>query len=401
MRASRTIRCLAFVAAGALVASCGDDGGGTDAQSSEPSSSESAGSPAVPGQSYKVMISGDFTSPVFAVPESLVAATSVLEKIPGLEIVQCNTKGDPTAALECERKAVDEKVVAVLSGLGVLAASHEVLTQAGIPVVGYAVETQPNAFSVTSGIGNYAALGVGVAKAGCKRMATIFLDAGAEQLPDIIKAGAELNGATEVARAGAPANAPDLAAPVAILMDADPDCIVVSLPPTMVVQAVTAIDQAGADDDLLLSGVNAIFGPETLETLGPLADGVLIPAVQVDPADDAPVVDEVKEAMADVDESVEVTSTAISTWATSKILETALASIDGEITPASVLAAMNALRDVDVHGAIHNYSSIELTNPIVKRSFNHYAINYKIEDGKFVRQGDFYDLAPVLEDLKF
>ena len=71
------------------------------------------------------------------------------------------------------------------------------------------------------------------------------------------------------------------------------------------------------------------------------------------------------------------------------------------MTPASTLAALNALRDVDLNGAIHSYSSIELTNPLVTRSFNHYAVNYKIVDGKFVRQGDFYDLKPVMEGLKF
>lgn len=348
---------------------------------------------------FKVMVSGDFTSQVFAAPESLAAATAVLEKVPGLEIVSCDSKGEAGAAEACEVKAIDEGVVAVLNGLGTLARSHERLNQANIPVVGYAQETVPNAFSVTSGIGNYAALGVGVAKAGCKRVATLYLEGSGEILPNIIKSGAELSGSKEVARAATPNNAPDLAAPVTKLMDADPQCIVLSVPPAMVVQAVTAINQTGKK--VMLSGVNAIFPPEVLETLGPLANGIIIPAVQLDPTDKAPVVAKIKKAMASVDKDAEFTSSAISSWAAATVLATAFGDIKGEITPASTLAAMNALRDVDVQGAIHDFSAIELTNPIVKRSFNHYAVNYKIAKGKFVRQGTFYDLKPVLENLKF
>lgn len=350
---------------------------------------------------FKVMVSGDFTSPVFAAPEGLAAAKSVLQKVPGVEIISCDTKGDPTGAQTCEQKAVDENVVAVLNSLGALAASHPTLTAHNIPVVGYAQETVPNGFSVASGIGNYAALGVGVAKAGCKRVATLYLEGGAggEALPNIIKSGAELTGSKEVARAAAPNNAPDLSAPVARLMDGNPQCIILSVPPTMVVQAVTAIHQTGKK--VMLAGVNAIFTPDVLKSLGPLANGTIIPAVQLDPNDKAPVVAEIKKAMAKVDKSAPFTSTAIATWAAAKLLATALQNVTGDPTAASITAALNALRDVNLDGAIHSFSAIELTNPIVKRTFNHYAINYKVANGKFVRAGNFYDLKPVLEQLKF
>jgi branched-chain amino acid transport system substrate-binding protein len=387
MRTFWSFRGLAVAIAAALVTSAG-------------AANVTAGAASAP-PAFKVMVSGDFTSPVFAAPEGLPAAKSVLQKVPGLEVVACDTKGDPTGAQACEQKAVDENVVAVLNSLGALAASHPLLTAHNIPIVGYAQETVPNAFSVASGIGNYAALGVGVAKAGCKRVATIYLEGspGGEALPNIIKSGAELSGSKEVARAAAPNNAPDLSAPIARLMDANPQCIVLSLPPTMVAQAVTAIHQTGKK--VLLAGVNAIFTPDVLKSLGPLANGVIIPAVQLDPNDKAPVVAKIKKAMAAVDKSAPFTSTAISTWASATVLATALKSIRGEVTPASTLAALNALRNVNLDGAIHPFSAIELTNPIVKRSFNHYAINYKVANGKFVRVGTFYDLKPVLEQLKF
>jgi ABC-type branched-subunit amino acid transport system substrate-binding protein len=202
-----------------------------------------------------------------------------------------------------------------------------------------------------------------------------------------------------VARAGVPDNAPDLSAAVAKLLDANPECIVLSLPPTMVVQAVTAIHQTGKK--VLLAGVSAVFPPDTLKTLGPLSEGILIPAIQLDPTDPAPVIQEIRQAIADTDKSAAFTSTSVLTWASAKVLAVALANIKGDVTAASTMDALNALRDVDLHGAIHSYSSIPLTNPLVTRSFNHYAINYTIVNGKFARQGDFYDLKAVLEGLKF
>ncbi|MCU1346239.1 MAG: putative substrate-binding transporter protein component [Acidimicrobiia bacterium] len=390
------------------LAACGDDKGSTAATTAAPVAAPAATTATpttppstVPAQKFKVMVTGDFTSPGFAVPESAAAAKSVLKDVPGLEIVECDSKGDINASQACERKAVDEKVVAVVNGLGTMARGHDILTKAGIPIVGTTQETKTatTAFAVSSGIGSYAALGIGVAQAGCKRVATIYTQSGGEVLPNIIKSGAIVSGSTEVARSGVPDNAPDLSAPVAKLLDANPDCIVLSLPPTMVVQAVTAIQQSGKK--VALAGVSAIFPPATLASLGAKAEGILIPAIQLDPTDPAPAIQEIKQAIASTDKDAKFTSTSVLTWASAKVLATAVANIKGDITAASTLASLTALRDVDLHGAIHSYSSIEMTNPLVARTFNHYAINYKIVNGKFARQGDFYDLKPVLDNLKF
>jgi len=161
----------------------------------------------------------------------------------------------------------------------------------------------------------------------------------------------------------------------------------------------TAINQTGKK--LLVSGVAAVFPPDTLKTLGPLAEGVLIPAIQADPTDNVPALADIRQTMDTVDKSAPLTSSAVLAWASAKVLAAAIPTIKGDITAASTFAALDALRDVDMEGAIHSFSAIELTNPLVKRSFNHYAINYIVQGGKFVRQGDFYDLAPVMEGLKF
>jgi len=407
MHARLVGRALPLVMAAALVmAACGDD-------SSKAASTTAAAGPTTAGPTtvpapttvagpshapFKVMVASDFTSPTLPVPEAVAAAKVALQGIDGLQIESCDTKGDMNATSACERQAVSDGVVAVVHTLGGMSVDHSILTQAKIPIIGSVQETQPNAFAVSSGLGAFAAIGVGMANAGCKTIATIYREVGSDFLPNVIKSGAEQSGAKEVARASIPTDAPDVSAPVAKVLDANPDCIALAVAPATVVQVMTAIGQSGKKPTI--AGPAAIFPPDVLKALGPLAEGILIPGVALDPADPAPVMGQIRTAMAAIDSSAKLTNTAVLTWASAKILAAALNTIDGPVTAAQVQDALMGLRDVDLDGVIHSFSSIELASPIAKRAFNHYAINYKITNGTPTRVGDFYDLKSVIEGVK-
>ena len=77
-------------------------------------------------------------------------------------------------------------------------------------------------------------------------------------------------------------------------------------------------------------------------------------------------------------------------------LAAALPKVSGAVTPAALTTALNGLRNVDMDGVIPAWSSIPLDNPAYSRLFAHYGINYKIVNGKPVRDGDFYGVGPIL-----
>jgi hypothetical protein len=375
------------------------------------SSSKTPGSSASPGSNvtaaptttiandkpFKVMIAGDFTSSqiAFENPEIVPAAKAVLNSVPNLTVVTCDTKGDAGSAASCERTAVQDGVAAVIVGFGNIGQDQAILTKAGIPTIGDTDTTSATAFALANGYPLYTGIGTGLVSAGCKKIGTLMLD-GTGALADSIKKGAETAGGQEVARAAIPANAPDLAPAIATLRNKNADCIALSVIPTEVVQAVTAIAQSGAP--LKEAAVSAILTTDVIKSLGSSANGI----IAIDPTYDggdttSPAILQMQAGMKAIDPKAAFSQLAVVGWAAAKLLVDALPAVQGPVTPASMLAALNGLRNASTDGVMPPFSAVELPNPLYKRAFNHFGINYVITDGKLKRQGDFYDLAPALK----
>jgi ABC-type branched-subunit amino acid transport system substrate-binding protein len=346
------------------------------------------------GSTFKVMIMGDFTSAVLPVPETVPAVEAALKGVPGVQIVTCDSKGDPNAAIACEQTAVADKVAAVVNGFGYATEDTSVLNQAGIPTLGSASDTQPTSFDVAPANAEYTGLGVGAAEAGCKSAGILYLD-GTAELADAIEAGLAFKGAKEAAQAAVAINAPDLAPAVAKLLAAKADCIILSVSPTMVVQAMTAISQSGGHPQVL--GVGAIFPKQIVTALGPLGNGVITTGPALDPADPAPIVGQIRAAMQAIDPGTQVTTIALTSWVAGRLIAAAAQKLHGPVTAATMLAALNGLRNVNVGGVEPALSMVPLTAAPYRRTFDHYGINYKIVNGVPQRQGGFYDLQPALD----
>jgi hypothetical protein len=385
------------LAVAVLVTACSSSSKNSSASSSGPSVTTGPTTTIANDKPFKVMIAGDFTSSqiAFQNPEIVPAVKAVLNSVPNVTVEQCDTKGDAGSAASCERTAVQDGVAVVIVGFGAIGQDQAILTKAGIPTIGDTDTTSPTAFALANGYPLYTGIGTGLVKAGCKKIGTLMLD-GTGALADSIKKGAETAGGAEAARAAIPANAPDLAPAIATLRGKNADCIALSVIPTQVVQAVTAIAQSGSP--LKEAAVSAILTTDVIKSLGSAANGI----IAIDPTYDggdstSPAIASMQAGMHAIDPKAAYSQLAVVGWAAAKLIVDALPAVQGPVTPTSMLAALNGLRNASTDGVMPPFSAIELPNPAYKRAFNHFGINYVITDGKLKRQGDFYDLGPALQ----
>ena len=272
---------LAAVTVAGLLAACGSSGksssSATTTNSATTASSGTSAPAAATSSPFKVMVTGDFTSSglAYTTPEVVPAAKGALRNNPNITIVTCDTKSTASAADACEEQAVQDKVAAVIVGFSDIDGNQSILTKAGIPDArGHGLRRLPPRRPSRSpnGLAQYYGIGIGMAEGGCQSYGTLYLD-GTDALANAIKAGAATKGLKEAARAAVPANSPDLAPAVAKLTDAGVDCIALSVVPTQIVQAVTAINQSGKK--VKVAAVSAIFVSQILSALGPALNGAI------------------------------------------------------------------------------------------------------------------------------
>lgn len=398
---TKRIHGLAVIGIGAALAlsACGSSSSKASGSSSAAGSAAagaSSGGTAAAGSSVtaKIMVIGDFTSTIpFTVPEIVPTVKGVLKSFPNATIETCDSKGTVGAYVTCEHKAVSDNVAAVIQGF-VTAQDQSYLTKAKVPVLDTTSANEANGYPVSESFSLYTALGVGLAKTGCTKLGTIYLD-GSGFLIDYIKQGFEASGGKEVARAPVAANAADLAPAVAKLTGAGAQCVAVSDTPTGAAQALTALKQSGKT--LTIGGISAIFSQQLIDSLGSLTNGLLVVDSIQNPGDTSPGIQQVAADEHSQDSGAKVTEQAVTAWVSARLVAAALPAVQGAVTPTSMTTALDGLRNVDLDGVIPPWSSIPLTNPIFARIFNHYGINYVVQNGKPVKQGTFYDTSSILQ----
>jgi ABC-type branched-subunit amino acid transport system substrate-binding protein len=345
------------------------------------------------------MVAGDFTSSglAYTTPEVVPAVKGALRDDPQITVITCDTKSDSAAADQCEEEAVQDKVAAVVLGFSDIGQDQSILTAAGIPVIGDAESDSKatTAFSLANGNAEYYGIGIGLAEAGCTSYGALYLD-GTDALTNAIKSGAATKGLKEAARAAIADNAPDLAPAIAKLTSANVDCIALSVVPTQVVQAVTAIDQTGKK--IRVGAVSAIFLSQVISALGSSLNGAIsINQVRDVPDSAAPGSAMIQADMAAEDPKAPITQLAVIAWVSAKLILDALPSIHGAVTASSMLTALNGLRNANTYGMTEPFSAVPLTNPLFTRMFNPYAINYVIQNGQSASSGGFYNLTAALD----
>jgi ABC-type branched-subunit amino acid transport system substrate-binding protein len=198
-----------------------------------------------------------------------------------------------------------------------------------------------------------------------------------------------------VARADVDANAPDVAPALAKITDAGAECLAINLPPAGVAQTLTAVQQSG--EDLMMGVLSAVVPQQLLDALGDLTDGLIAVGDHVSRYDpEAEVVRADMDAAGGQDD--EVTPVGLLCWTASQVLMAALEDTEGEVTPESLIEAIEGLEDVDMQGVIPPFTTREFEDPTFARVMNPNGISFRVEDAALTRLGDFYDLTSVLED---
>lgn len=263
-----------------------------------------------------------------------------------IDLITCNDQFDPNLASDCARQAASDGVVAVVQPFEPYTQQVDPILQvAGIPMVygefaSSADGTSPISFLRDAGVpGGYAAVGVELAKLGCKRIGAVVVQAVNNLLGATwIGNGAKSQGAAFIQTPVSEDQA-DFSAPVAELISQGADCIVPDTLPQQGAKVVTAIAQSG--HHIRVGAISPEFPPAQLTALGSASDGLILAGQNYLPTDTSvAAVRAVIAGMKKYTPSVPLEdSFGIDGWASISALEQVLKSVSGPVTAASVMKA--------------------------------------------------------------
>lgn len=406
---------MTLVGATALIG-CGDDteqeSSATDeaapTETSEAAAPEPTGEPILIGGVFGV--DGPPTTPSF--PEVLAAVQGAVNAVNDnggvdgrpLELIVCADKGDANIAAACGRQFVDEGVVAVVGSAGRFSANWFPITAAaGIPFVGPPTGspelTEPLSFPTTLGtFGNTGgAASIAVDVADVEHLGVAHVDvASAAQAVTAIDPILELHGREPSLRVPVPLNAPDMSSYAAAVTNGT-DAVYMAMTTADGDKMVQAIRQSGADVTIIRSA--ATFPATSIDTLGPLAEGILS-ASQLKSASstDDPEVAAFLDQLRSVDPNLPANDLAASAWSAVHTFADA-ASRAATIDPAGLVAILSSGETFE---APMTAGPVQFADPVeavgLPRAFNTLQTYMRVEDGRLVSVNDNEFVDPYEAD---
>ena len=366
--------------------------------------------------SVKVLLVSQLSSSTYGFPEiePVVLARAKLANENGglqgrpVEVIVCNDGLDVNKATACARKAVEQKVAAVLSTSTTMSEMMlPILEKAGIPYVNSPMNTpmessSPVSFPFTGGyIATGARIGKALIERGCKKVAGVGYDGVPTQIflgairMGVESQGAEWGGNTIISRTAA-----DLSPTVSELTGRGVDCIGASLPSEAVQKIVAASSQSGKR--LIVGGSSVSFSESIIKDMGESAEGFVIVSTQLSTADDDhPAVQEMVEKMKSVGLSDgDINGLfSVQAWAGASILFGAMEKAEG-LNAKGVLEALGAMEEpaTTLYGKFTTAEEFDLEK--YPRMFNRSAIAYVVEDAVMTRvDKEFQDMSDVIRDF--
>lgn len=286
--------------------------------------------------------------------------------VDGREVVVefCNTNGDANRAVHCTREAVEAGAVAIVGRSDLYTEqSMPVSAAAGIPELGVFAQAQQieaqgeNSFPITSGnFGNYAAIPMACAEAGHKSFATVVVDvAGAHVQADVAEEVAEAAGLELTGRVVVPAQGVTDYSPFAQRLEDDgADC-------ALLILGVSALQgfyraAAGLGTDVQFGGTLNSFGESEAAQIADAVEGVWVATALPSTTDrDDAAVEQYQEELdaAGISEDPVLRRVAgFNAWLAVHAAAELAGTIDGEITAASMTAALKAADPLVLGGSI-------------------------------------------------
>jgi len=374
-----------------LAAACSSSSKASSGASPNASGDTSASGPS--GSPIKLMVMGEIQSAIYSQPEMVPSTLMAVDAINAaggvnghrLTIESCNTGGDNSTAIACARKAVSDKVVAVvnmatLEGAAVL----PILAAAKIPAVGSeayspADSTSPAGFPILDTTVGFGATGQQLASVpGVKHIAVLTLDiqSSVESAKSTVKV-AQAHGAS--ARiVTIPPTATDVSSEVQNAIQGS-DAIAISTPGQQAALIIPAIRQQKPSMVIgLPSGVYSQTGLGKSAVEGMYVNSATPPLTDVtDPS--------VSKFLADYKKfgkgnKLTDTSNGFLGWTSVQLFAKVAAGISGTIDSAAVYNAMNDVKNLNFLW-LKNYT----VDPSLKdRIFNKYMYLCQVKDGILV-----------------
>jgi len=345
----------------------------------------------------KLMVTGPLDSATVSLPSIEVGGRAAVNEINAkggvnghkLELVVCNDKNDPNAAVACVRQAIKEDVAAVVGGFS----SFEpqivpLLERAGIPWVGNTAVQNSTSKSYFMLGGEGAALAFAMAAylsdpaQECRKISAVAENAPSSQAAvQLFQTGVATAGGNNGKPAYGAETTADWGPVVAGAIDDGSNCLAVLGSPQNTPKIITAINQTG--QDVKTAVPQSLFPDQAVAAMGKTADGVILTSGYLPFTSEAPAVQNlVKEAKA-LKSDVPLDGVLVSTYASVRVVAEAAMGLK-DVTPKTLTSALSELKGFDTGlGPVVDFTS---TNPtkLFSRILNTKVYLLKAENGKTV-----------------
>ena len=368
------------------------------------SSSNSVGSSSG-GSPIKVMMIGTIASEAFSFPETVNAAQALADQtnaaggINGhkIQILTCNDQIDPVVAAACGRKAVADKVSAVLAietdyqpqVIQAIAPAHMAYigNNAGNPLD----LTASNSFDLGAGsYGVFASMGTALVKdEGCKKVSVVDLNIPATEISGRnIKASVQTAGGSVTNIASIPATLPSYSSIVSTAIGDGAQCIATVLGPSQILALIAAI-HSSSKPNMLLGATSGLFTQKEFDQVkGEIGGDVFttftyaLPTAQVSgpvPSNMQPFLS----GMQKYEPSAAVDASSLQGWDDMTMFIAAAQNAKSYDAP-SILAAMGTVKNLTLPGFPDTQDfSTPNPNPQMSRVVDPNVLVYKLQNGLF------------------
>jgi ABC-type branched-subunit amino acid transport system substrate-binding protein len=320
-----------------------------------------------------------------------------------LELISCNDKYDPSEALRCAKKAVQEDAVAVIGSLSAFGdQTGPVLAAKNIPNIGAnglvpSDYTSKLSYLLDPGVAAYTAAPVLLARnAGATKLASFAVENPSNDVTDsYFRAGAKVAGVDLVKEIHVPADAIDWVSYVKQAESAGANGIVTSLTPEGTLKLWNALESAQLVKKLPISITATSVGQSVVDKVSRKTSsntyGIFeAPSI----ASDAPWVTDYLADMKKGAPDITPTPVGLRAWMSVQFTADVMKGIDGDVTSDTLVAALNQVHDKDfmwIKGVSFDEPGKVKDLP---RMFVTTVGTSKIVDGQYTDTGELDAFAP-------
>lgn len=331
-----------------------------------------------------------------------------------IDLIFCNSQSDPNQALACARKAVSEKVAAVVGHTDTFSTQTlPVLEASKIPAIG--LEPRGNPIELRSAssypfdggsAGDSVAAPYGLKQAGAKRVVAVSADVpSAIANADLVRQGAEKAGIAFAGTVKIPTSGVTDYAPFAQqIRSIKGDSVMFNATVAQIQGLMKATKSLGMD--IVYAQHSSAFGTKEAKATGSVVDGLILvsPYPAYSDTGNKAIVQFNKEmdASGNSDDGVK-RSTAINSWLSVYAVRNLIegtggnAAIDGEVTAAKLNEALGSVKDMDLMGLATWSPSLEGPEQFPRVAHSKYEFLVVKSGGAIEPTG--YDSVDIIEAL--